>query len=343
MPAQMTYKPQNVPMQRNDLKDYFPTVARYYPGYIKQAVFSQKLTDVAREALAHSTAASARVNSRGLELRAAPPKGPFISAAKSNVAVITAAPSNMPVITTASADPSWSTSLEVEMLRGVNKMQWRPANVMRDFSQEMWQRTRKHAFAAVAEPAFQIVGGKAVDRASKYVAKGVDALNSGGKIGAKMGKAAHVMVTTYEVKPQKFKNPIVSINITEWGMGKAIDTLKPDGYQVSLNNDETRAWMTKNITKNDTVSSVVLEMADIASDFIPVAVVVKSVESFFGNVVLSWNYWSEARKAEEACKHFDKLWSDFEKKLKTYIRQDISKLSERELMDLCKFLNISYL
>lgn len=80
---------------------------------------------------------------------------------------------------------------------------------------------------------------------------------------------------------------------------------------------------------------------DVASDFVPIAATTRAAESIAFNLIMSVQSWNAARSFEETQRHFDKLWREFTTKLKAKIKQDINSLSDKELSDLCKLLEIN--
>lgn len=337
----MTYKQSISPVQRRDLADWFKTANQYYPGYVKQEVFRVKIKEVVSEAKMKSDNATAIVMNRGLEMRAAPNRGPFITANKGNIPKLTSLPDKRPSFNATPddrPDPSWSTSFRTEILKGVESKEWRPINALSTLSKDLRKKAGQHFYAAAAEPVSQIGGKKIAEKGVKYAQQTARYVNDAGKISPKLGKWADRAVTTYEVKPEKFSNPVVNANATEWGIGKTLDAVKPKGFEVTINNAENRAFLKKYTKMPESVSSVILWSMDFASDFIPVAVITKSVESFLANSYLSFMYWSEARAVEETEKHFNKMWAEFTKKLKNYIKKDIDSLSDQDLNNLYSYL-----
>ncbi len=79
---------------------------------------------------------------------------------------------------------------------------------------------------------------------------------------------------------------------------------------------------------------------DLASDFVPVAAATKAVLEIVFNIVMACQTGSAANAAEKTQRHFTELWREFTAKLKAKIRQDLNILTDKELADLCKLLEI---
>lgn len=302
-----TYKSR--PINRRDLVDYFPVTTKFYPGYVKMAIFREKMKAIIM-------AASVCDNSRDA------------------------------------------------LLNFVDCTDWRPEDLTAKLQAELRKKATEHRRAAEQDAAMQIVGGKAVKKLSKYAKAGITKVSANPKINAKLGKAINNLTVDYQTKnivlgkikvkskTYELTTNIIDVNPVELGVDKAMNaTLEasegmiakktgwamPNGFEVSINNEDTRRWITK-YGISESVASWTLEVADLLSDIFPVSSWTKAAESFFANYYLSFRYWNDARMMEETRKFFEKKWNEITSKLKEYIKNDLKTLSNKEFSNLSALL-----
>lgn len=342
------------PVVRHDVVDYFPQTRMHYPGYIKQEIFRVKLKDVLEEAYMRSQCAIDSVRNRGLEMRAVN-NGPFAKGPS-----MTVLPDNRPSMKSTPTDPSWSTSFKAEVLKGVRSTEWRPVYQMRDYAAEMRAQSNQYFATAGKTVALHYGGGALARQAQKVGGKQISKLIAQEKLsknmGEKVGKTvfgnvklqikynadpiqSHSIKDLMALKLQQKKHTITIINgsLSDEVIGKTLDAATDslsDGIEVSLNNENTRAWLTKHTGMSDKVAGYVMGGLDIASDFVPVAAATKTVEEAVFNVGFGVYYRIQAAEFERRQRESEERWKDFERKLKAAIVQDIEELSDKELLTL---------
>lgn len=334
------------PVVRRDVLDFFPQTRTYYPGYVKQEIFLTRLKKVLEEAYMRSQCAIDSVRNRGLEMRAVN-TGPFITAKGPSM---TALPDNRPSMKAAPADPSWSTSFKTEVIKGVRTIEWRPVSQMKDLAAELRQQSNQYFAAStkgVVDKALDKVGGKVVTQIKKTGGQQLGKMIAKGQINKTVGQGigkyglGSVAKVEYKLQPKGFKNALVDvdidINMTDKVVGdafEAVGDMVPSGIDVSMNNEDTRAWLSKHTGMSDKWADRVMGGVDTAMDFIPIASATKMVEGAVINAGMGVYYRIEANKVEKQQKENEERWKDFERKLKASIIQDIEALTEGELLRL---------
>lgn len=348
------------PVVRRDVLDFFPQTRTYYPGYVKQEIFLTRLKKVLEEAYMRSQCAIDSVRNRGLEMRAVN-SGPFITAKGPSM---TALPDKRPSMKASPADPSWSTSFKTEVIKGVRTIEWRPVSQMRDFAAEMRAQSDQYFTTARKTVALHYGGGALARQAQKVGGKQISKLIAQEKLsknmGEKVGKTvlgnvklqlkynadpiqSHSIKDLMALNLQQKKHSITIIkgSLSDEGINKALDVATKslsNGIEVSLNNDNTRAWLTKHTGMSDKVAGYVMEGLDIASDFVPVAAATKTVEEAVFNVGFGVYYRIQAADFERQQRENEERWKDFERKLKASIIQDIEALNDQDLLKLKNIL-----
>lgn len=303
-------------MQRKDLKDYFPQANAHYPGYIRQEVFRVKMRDVVQTA------------QQEMQLRKMQSEQLLY--------------------------PDSRESLKSLIIVCVNLQDWRPTNLMADFSKQMRDQAKASLKAATVKPAAQLAAGKLIEKGVGKMANKVDTLVKNDKLNAKVGKGLSMAVHTYE----PFKKTAgkagerhvnwLSINISETGFGmmadrgiQAVGKMSPntETVEVSLNTEETRSLLMKTGMSEGWANGT-MEVVDFVSDWVPVIAVTKMVEGVLINGYIGYIYRNIAKDAEKTQKYFDEKWNDITRKLKSDITADIQSLNDKELSDLCKLLEI---
>lgn len=312
-----TYKQSIAPLQRKDLKDYFLRANAHYPGYIRQEVFRVKLREVVQTA------------QHEMQLRKMQSEKLLY--------------------------PDSRESLKSLIIVCVNLQDWRPTNLMADFSKQMQDQAKASLIAATVKPAAQLAAGKLIEKGVGKMANKVDTWVKNEKLNAKVGKGLSMAVHTYEPfkktagkTGEKHVNWL-SINISETGFGMMVgrgiqtvgDKLSPntETVEVSLNTEETRGLLMKTGMSEGWANGT-MEVVDFVSDWVPVVAVTKMAEGVVINGIMSWKYWRMAVDAEKNQKYFDEKWNDITRKLKSDITADIQSLNDKELSDLCKLLEI---
>ena len=295
------------PVERKDLKDYFPRANAHYPGYIRMAVFREKLKATMQVAMDET------------RIRENLPQQSF-SFYACNGSVF----KNI-------------------LLLCIDQQDWRPANLMGNFSKQMRDKAKASLAAATVKPATQIATGKVIEKGVGKMAKGVDYLVKNDKVSPKVGKVLSAAVTTYEPL-----NKWVSINASETGFGMMVgrgiqyagEKMSPntETIEVSLNTEETRGLLMKT-GMSEGLANGIMEGVDFLSDWVPVAAVTKMAESAVANGVMSYKYWRMAEEAEKSQQYFDEQWNDITRKLKADLSADIKSLTEEEINELYKMLN----
>ena len=318
MAEKVTYKQRIVPSKRSSLADYFKVSNQYYPGYIKQDVFKSKMRNVFYYAYSECV----RMCNSPLPQKQDPTNKTLVSPYEYLVPA-----------------PNETKDIRSFIIILIDTIEWRPSNAMQDMSSNLKKLKEKHLRAAVAEPVFQVVGGKAVKWVGKQAAKGATKLVESDKVNAKVGTVVTKLTTTYEYKPRNFKNEIVGFNATEWVGDFAINSFKPEGVSASFSNDMTIGWLQKNTGMPKELAAFVMDAIDLGASFFPVVTVTKGVEDCLANLYLSYMYWDQEKTARKVEEHFNKIWKEFTSKLKTYLKKDIWSLNDNELEDLYKLLN----
>lgn len=306
-------------MLKTDVVDYFPRTREYYPGYVKMAVFRERLKLL---------------------------------------------------ITATSIGPDRSL-----LLMGVDSTDWRPEDLTAKLQSELRKKAVEYRNAAVLDPVTNYAGGKVVDKASGLVKTGISKVASNPKVNAKVGKAVNNITKDFEwgemkldkittkevrvgkitVKSQTFEPKMnvvkgssvkFSVNLTldyykEWLSNKTSFSL-PQGVDVSLNNETTRSWLT-HLGVPEALASGTWWVVDILSNFFPPAIILKTIEGFIFNAILSFRYWNDARSMEETRKFFDEQWKKITTELKKYIKEDLKSLSDKEFYGLCDLLYLDEL
>lgn len=308
-----TYKQSMAPLQRKDLKDYFPRANSHYPGYIRQEVFRVKLRDVVQNA------------QQEMQLRKMQSEQLLY--------------------------PGGKESLKSLIIVCVNLQDWRPTNLMADFSKQMRDQAKASLMAATVKPAAQLAAGKLIEKGVGKMADKVDTLVKNDRLNAKLGKGLSMALQTYEPFRKAGEKHInwLSINISETGFGMmagrgiqaAGNKMSPntETVEVSLNTEETRGLLMKTGMSEGWANGT-MEVVDFVSDWVPVIAVTKMAEGVAINGMMSWKYWRMAVDAEKKQKFFDEKWNDITRKLKSDITADIQSLNEKDLSDLCKLLEI---
>lgn len=306
------------PVVRKDLKDYFPRANAHYPGYIRMAVFREKLKATMQVAMDET------------RIRENLPQQSF-SFYASNGSVF----KNI-------------------LLLCIDQQDWRPSNLMGDFSKQMREQAKASLAAATVKPLLQIGAGKAIEKGVGKMAKGVDKMVKNDKINPKVGKALSMATKTYEPlnkavgEAGKKQVKWVSINASETGFGMMVgrgiqyagEKMSPntETIEVSLNTEETRGLLMKT-GMSEGLANGIMEGVDFLSDWVPVAAVTKMAESAVANGVMSYKYWRMAEEAEKSQQYFDEQWNDITRKLKADLSADIKSLTEEEIKELYKMLN----
>lgn len=315
MATTQTYNKLTKPAVRKELKDFFPRAYAHYPGYIRQAVFREKLKTVMLIAVTES----------------------HVKEKMNPVELV--------------VNPLGRYSLRECVLIGIQAMDWKPNNVNNDMSKQLRAQAKASLAAATVKPAIQIGAGKLISKGVGMMNKGAQGVMKNDKINSKVGKALNVATKTYEPfnKPGGKGVTWVSINASETGIGMMVgrgmdwvaEKASPDTetVTVSLNNDKTREWLMKTGMSEGWANGT-LEVADLVSDWIPVAAITKMVESSLINGYMSWTYWRMAADADKFQKQIDEKWNELIRNLKDDISADIIELSDQELTQLFNLLDM---
>ena len=317
MAEKVTYQQRITPAKRVTLADYFRVSNQHYPGYIRQDIFKSKMKKVFD-----------------------------IAQAEFSVTQISALPIEQDPVTRTLVSPyeylvpaqNGRKDFRSFIITLIDTMEWRPASSMRNMSSELRKYKNQHLKAAAAEPVFQIVGGKAVEKGAKIIAKGTAKVVKSGKVNAKVGTVLTKLTTTYEYKPKNFKKEIVHFNATELAESSVIDKFKPKGFSSSLSNDMTVGGLQKITGLPEWLAALIMDGIDLASDFFPVVSITKGVEDCLANLSLSYMYWDQEKAARKVEEHFNTIWKELTAKLKTFLKKDICSLNDNELKSLHKLL-----
>lgn len=330
------------PVRRIDLQDYFRIASKFYPGYVKQAVFRSKMKLVVDYAW---------LVSRKSEMPQSIMDGQLSKTGENSIPISL----NYDMIVK-------DNSFRKNILMGVEAMDWRPENLMKNMVAELKKKSSQHFSAAAVDPVLTYAGGKLVEkRIMPFMTKKIETVAKSDKVNAKLGKAMQYAVKDFEYHKVEFKVykkdlsfNMIEGNVAGLAVGKAVDGLsgygvdkltdlgaleyiKPAGVNASLNNENTRGALLK-MGMSEGAANVTMETVDIISDFFPVVSATKMVEDMIANLYLGFRYWNDARKAEETQKFFDKKWNELIANLKIYIKQDINSLKDNELIQLQKCL-----
>lgn len=298
-----SYKSHSV--HRRDLADYFPTTAKFYPGYVKMAVFREKLKTLI---------ASASITDDYRQLLLA------------GVDTIDWRPEDL------------TARLQAELRKQARD--YAGAAVLDPAVQivggKAVKKVSKYAKAGLTKVS-------ANPKVNAKVGKAINALTKEYEYGEmKFGKIK-VGAKTFEPKMNMAEADFVEYGVEKAGDGvggwasKKTGWKLPEGVDLGMNNETTRSWMTR-FGVSEGVASFTWGAIDILSDFCPPASLTKSVESFLANSYLAYRYWSDARKMEETKKFFDQKWKEITKKLKDYIKTDLNSLSDKEFTELSNML-----
>lgn len=329
--ATVTYNHYTAPSVRRDFQDWFPQTREYFPGYIRTEVFRTTLSaamhhaQVATNLEIETTEESHlnpmfRVNSKSAEER----QREYGQTLKSNLL-------NEVQITT------W--------------FRWQPE---KDIAAEMRQQSREYYMAAtrgVAEKALDKVGGKVAKQVKKVGGQQLGKMIGQGKINEKLGKTlgkhgfgSHKIVE-YKLKPKGFTRNLIDVDIDVSLPDKVVgDTLgtiadtMPTGIEVSLNNEDTRSWLTSHTGMNDRWAGRVMGTVDTIMDYVHITSAIKMVGEAGVNAYMGWFYGKEAAKIEQWQQESRKKRTDFDRRLKSAIANDIESLSGEELVRLMNLL-----
>lgn len=344
------------PLVKKDVQDFFPQTRSFYPGYIRQEIFRVKLTDAMGEALMRSRCATDSITNRGAEMRAAPSKGPFITASYGSIPVMTSAGDNRPSIKASPVDPSWSTNVKTELLRAVERIEWRPVPQMRDFAAEMRREANvyfKAATSGMVDDTLDKIGGKVVKQVRKTGGQQLGKMIAKGTVNKKLGQGVgkyglgSIVKKEYKLQPKGFSAPLIDvdidINLPDTIVGGAMNQISngiPSGIEVNMNNEHTRRWLTEHTGLSDAWAGRAMDVVDLVLDYVPIAATTKMAEETLVNVGMGVYYRIQARSIEQGHKRMEETFKDFNMKLRASIRQDVLSLSETEILQLAKLLGI---
>ena len=291
------------PIHRQNLADYFPSTAKFYPGYVKMAVFRERLKTLL-------SAVSVGGDIRGLML--------------------------------IGVDEDLTAKLQAELRKKAKEYgsaaiidpatQFVGGKTVKKVSGYAKAGLTKVA----ANPKVNAKVGKAINVISKDYQYGDISLGKI-KIGPKTYQPSiNIIDVNFVDSSVDHVMGKATDGVKNW-TGNKTGFQIPNGVEVSLNNETTRGWVTR-FGVPEGVANWSLELIDILSDFFPPASLTKSIEGFFANAALSFRYWSDARSMEETKKFFNQKWNEITSKLKIYIKQDLKALSDKEFTDLCNLL-----
>lgn len=296
-------------LRKQDLADFFPTAAKFYPGYVKMAVFREKLKLLI-------TAISVTDNSRELLY--------------------------LGVDSTDWRPEDLSRKLQSELRK--KSAEYAGAAVLSPATQyaggKVVKFTSMHASTRLNKLATS-------PKVSAKVGEKINAINKDYKYREIIFGKVTVGSKEIELSTHVAEGNLVE-TVVDKSFGKVSDLIQggverktgfalPQGVDVSLNNEVTRSWITK-FGVSENVANGLMMTVDFLSDFIPVASATKSVESFLANSYMSFRYWNDARAMNETIKFFDKKWNEITANLKVYIKKDLKALSDSEYSALCNML-----
>lgn len=305
-------------MLKTDVVDYFPRTREYYPGYVKMAVF--------RERLKLLITATSIGPDRSLLL--------------------------MGVDSTDWRPEDLTAKLQSELRK--KAVEYRNAAVLDPVTNYAGGKVVDKASGLVktgiskvaSNPKVNAKVGKAVNNITKDFEWGEMKLD---KITTKEVRVGKITVKSQTFEP---KMNVVKVNIVDFSTDHTIGYCKdksqnwlsnktsfslPQGVDVSLNNEMTRSWLTR-FGLPEEYASIAWGLIDALTDFFPLAVITKSIEGFIFNVYLSFRYWNDARSMEETRKFFDEQWKKITTELKKYIKEDLKSLSDKEFNEMCDLL-----
>lgn len=321
----ITFERQIPQIERKDLLDYFPLTAGHYPGYIRRHVFRVKLqTIMERQYNNHLVV-----------------KGPIAESPlhPNTFAVIQ---SSGPIITNPGGQQLPMTTYKKAILSDIESETWFAAPGERNIAQEYQEKTKQYLKKAGVEAATFGISTAVEKPMKRYGGRFINKITSKkGKASQAVGNATgKILFGSVKVKPKSFTDPLIELsvrgtavdNILNKASDKVFDT-DFEGVDVSLNNETTRAWMTKTGMSEDTAFAI-LEVSDMISDFNPIATITKTVESVGANLYMAYQSHRDASEFAQS----QQRWADLDKKIKADIVRDISALTDEELVDLYKLL-----
>ena len=330
--ASVEYNHYIAPVERRDLQDWFPQTREYFPGYIRTEVFRATLAGAMRHA---STAAVLHLDA----INSGSYLNPLLVDEKKKAE---------------ERQREYGKALKKALLDEAQVTTWFRWQSERDLAAEMRQQSKEYYMAAtsgVAEKALDKVGGQIAKQVKKVGGHQIGKMIGQGKINEKLGKTlgqhglgSHKIVD-YKLKPKGFSHNLVEVdidvNLPDKVVGDTMETIAdtiPTGIEVSMNNEDTRGWLTRHTGMSDKWAGKVMGGVDTVMDFVPIAAATKMVEGAAVNAYMGWLYGREADKLERSQQERRKRQEEFNRRLKTSIINDIEYLSPEEVVALMKML-----
>lgn len=333
------------PIKRKDLQDWFPGLSEHYAGYIRQEVFRVTIVSVLQ--LAKKSAAVG-----GVENMISPM---FLlgSAVQDNNNV------------NADNNNQYWRDFRREVKSAIDCTIWYKWNSNKDYEAYLSQ-TIQYVKQPFVDFAVRKVAGKATAGMGNKISKSIKTANQ--KVLQRM--VASKSVTKQgarklekfffgedsKIKPKVFNNAILDWNVADIIADTATSTVtdpmadkfQHTGIEVGFDNELTRGWTKrglKSIGVSDKwaskISSATMGSADFATDLMPiVGYVAKPLARAFVNGLCGGTYLALALDAKKSHDESEKMWKNMNEEIKEWIKQDIYKLNNGDLLSLLEYLKI---
>lgn len=352
------------PVQRKDLMDYFPSLAKEFVGYIRQMVFRVTLTDMLSETQGKVIAQMSQVNYDG-SLNPLLRDSTYEEEAQRR------------------KREAYFILFRETLADLIEKTNWVLRNKEHDYAEDLRQMSNEYLKAAgkavTVDVAANIVKGKIAGTMAKplkkVAGKNLSRNIASGKISPNRAEMNVQFAKTHKIHFDGWYKPLWEANSMDYAIGKAVDEygsgymqlgdemtnnsiskLTPKGYNSSFDNDFTRKVAVFNQEMCRKIGMATFNPVLYAASFIPASTqtkvldevlslswhvgIAKTVVNVGMNLGLSWVYNSTAERVQAMQDENEERWQHLLEKIKKCIKTDINSLSDGELLGLCKLLEI---
>ena len=322
MASNNSYKQTISSVQRRDLMDYFPSLAKAFAGYIRQMVFQMTLKDVLTVTQERVMKEMEKNNYEG---------------------------SLSPLFRDTSYEKEaqnrkrdvYYALFRKTLYYLIEQTDWYRWNNDDSYAKRSEAETAKYTKAALYAVPKHFFNKKAGEKAGKWGGEMLDKGMSKNKlVGYVKGYASRAENVS------KITNGLFDPSINPMGAAieKVHDFIAPDGVDTDFNNDTTRSYyanMFQISKKNDWIVGWGLESVDFATDWVKYADVLKAVEEVSINLFTAVYHAIDADREYAAIVERDAAWKSLTEEIKQRIHHDIASLTDEELTGLCKLLKIN--